>query len=171
MTAQTHELRIERVFDAPRQLVWKVWTTPELIMQWWGPEYFTSPICIVDLQVGGKYLFCMRGPDGTDYWSGGMYKEIVPFEKIVCVDAFANEAGEPIDPTAYGFDPIFPKENVVTITFEEVGEKTKITILYVVESEAVLEIMRRVQMKEGWETSLNKFAVALQNQLQESVEG
>lgn len=161
MTTGKHELRIERVFDAPRQLVWNAWTTPELLMQWWGPGPFTSPICKVDLRVGGKYLYCMRGPDGTDYWSGGTYKEIVPLEKLVCVDAFANEHGEKIDPTAYGFDPIFPKENVVTITFEEVGEKTKLTVLYVVESEAVLEIMRKVQMREGWESSLDKLAQSL----------
>lgn len=161
MTTGNYELRIERVFDAPRQLVWNAWTTPELIMQWWGPDYFTSPICKVDLKVGGKYLYCMRGPDGTDYWSGGTYKEIVPLEKLVCVDAFANEHGDKIDPTAYGFDPIFPKENVVTITFEEVGEKTKLTVLYVVESEAVLEIMRKVQMREGWESSLDKLARSL----------
>lgn len=163
MTASTHELRIDRVFDAPRELVWKVWTTPELIMQWWGPNYFTSPICKVDLRVGGKYLFCMRGPDGAEFWSGGTYKEIVPFEKLVCVDGFANENGDRIDPTAYGFDPVFPKDNVVTITFNEVGEKTEVTILYVVESQAVLDIMRKVQMKEGWETSLDKFDTALAN--------
>lgn len=161
MTAGTHELRVERVFDASPELVWKVWTTPELIMQWWGPNYFTSPICTVDLRVGGKYLFCMRGPDGSDYWSGGTYKEIVPFQKLVCADGFANEHGERIDPTEYGFDPIFPKENVVTITFDAEGDKTKVTVLYVVESVEILEIMRKVQMKEGWETSLDKFANAL----------
>ena len=171
MTTSTHELRIERIFDAPRELVWKTWTTPELIMQWWGPEYFTSPICKVDLRVGGKYLFCMRGPDGTDYWSGGTYNEIVPFEKLVCTDAFANEKGEQIDPASFGFDPNFPKENVVTITFEDMGDKTKLTVLYVVESEAILEIMRKVQMKEGWETSLNKFGRVLAGQLHKSVEG
>lgn len=161
MTTAKHKFRIERVFDAPPQLVWKVWTTPELIMQWWGPEPFTSPICKVDLRVGGKYLYCMRGPDGTDYWSGGTYQEIVPNEKIVYVDAFANENGEKVDPASIGFDPGFPKENVVTVTFEKVGEKTKLTILYVVESEDVLEVMRKVQMREGWESSLNKFAQTL----------
>lgn len=156
-----HELRIERVFDAPRQLLWNAFTQPELMMQWWGPEYFTSPSCKIDFRVGGKYLYCMRGPDGTDYWSGGTYKEIVPLEKIVCTDSFADEKGDVVDPTSYGFDPIFPKENVVTFTFEEIGDKTKLTILYVVESEAVLEIMRKVQMREGWEGSLDKLARSL----------
>ena len=158
MTTGNHEFKIERVFDAPRQLVWNAFKEPELVMQWWGPDYFTSPSVQIDFRVGGKYLYCMRGPDGTDYWSGGTYKEIVPLEKLVCVDAFANEHGEKIDPTSIGFDPLFPKENVVTFTFEEIGDKTKLTILYLVESEAVLEIMRKVQMREGWESSLDKFA-------------
>lgn len=162
MTTAKHELRIERVFDAPRELVWKTWTSPELIMQWWGPEYFTSPICKVDLRVGGEYLYCMRGPDGADYWSAGTYKEIMPMEKLVYDIAFANESGEHINPAEYGFDPSFPKENLVTVTFDEVGDKTKVTLLFVVESEAILEMMRKMQMREGWETSLNKFARALQ---------
>ena len=100
MTTGNHEFKIERVFDAPRQLVWNAFKEPELVMQWWGPDYFTSPSVQIDFRVGGKYLYCMRGPDGTDYWSGGTYKEIVPLEKLVCVDAFANEHGEKIDPTS-----------------------------------------------------------------------
>ena len=158
MKSTTHELRIERIFDAPRQLVWNAWTTPELIMQWWGPEHFTSPTCKVDLRVGGKYLFCMRGPDGSDAWTGGTYKEIVPIELIVCNQIFANEFGEKVEPTAYGLDANFPKETDVTITFEEISDKTKLTIRYAVDSESSLGVMRRMHMKEGWESSLNKFA-------------
>jgi len=158
MTTGTHEFKIERIFDAPRQLVWNAFTQPELMMQWWGPDYFTCPSAKIDFQVGGKYLYCMRGPDGKDYWSGGTYKEIVLLEKIVCTDAFANENGEVVDPVTYGFDPVFPKENVVTFTFVDMGEKSKLTILYLVDSEAVLEVMRKVQMREGWESSLDKLA-------------
>lgn len=162
MTTTKCELKIERIFDAPRQLVWNAWTTPELIMQWWGPEHFTSPTCEVDLRVGGKYLYCMRGPDGNDYWTGGTFNEIVPIEKLVCVQTFANEFGEKVDPIVYGFDPIFPKEVLLTTTLEEVANKTKLTILYLVESEEALEVMLKAQMREGWESSLNKFAQALQ---------
>src|ERR1700685_968489 len=114
MESTTHELRIERIFDAPRQLVWNTWTTPELIMQWWGPEPFTSPTCKVDLRGGGKYLFCMRSPDGMDYCSGGIYKEILPNEKLVCPQFFANEFGEKIDPIEIKFDSLFPKEPLMT---------------------------------------------------------
>jgi uncharacterized protein YndB with AHSA1/START domain len=161
MTTGKHELIITRTFDAPRQLVWNVWTQPEQVMKWWGPGPFMSPACKIDLRVGGHYLYCMRGPDGKDYWSGGTYKEIVPIKKLVYIDAFADEEGNWVDPAAYGFDAIFPKTNVVTVTFEEVGTKTKLTIHYITDSEAVLEVMRKTQMKEGWESSLDKFERAL----------
>jgi len=161
MSVGKHEFRIERVLDAPRQLVWNAWTTPELVMQWWGPEYFTSPTCKIDLRVGGHFVYCMRGPDGTDYWNGGIYRELVPIEKLVCSIWFSTESGDQVDPASYGFDPIFPKEQRQSVTFEDLADKTKLTILYTVDSEEVLEIMRKVQMREGWETSLNKLTRAL----------
>ena len=69
-------LTIIRVFDAPRGLVWEAWTEPENVKLWWGPKDFTSPVNKIDLRVGGKYLSCMRSPDGKDYWSTGVYREI-----------------------------------------------------------------------------------------------
>jgi uncharacterized protein YndB with AHSA1/START domain len=156
-----HEFRIERIFDAPRQLVWNAWTTPELVMQWWGPDYFTSPSCKIDLRVGGRFLYCMRGPDGTDFWNGGIYREIVPIEKIVSSIWFSNEDGDLVEPASYGFDPIFPRQQHQSVTFDDLGDRTRLTIDYDVESEEILEIMRKVQMREGWETSLNKLVRSL----------
>ena len=65
------DLVIMRVFDAPRETVWKAWTEPKHFMRWWGPKGFTSPDCEIDLCVGGKYLYCMLSPEGQDYWSTG----------------------------------------------------------------------------------------------------
>lgn len=161
MSLGKHEFKIERILDAPRQLVWNAWTTPELVMQWWGPDYFTSPSCKIDLRVGGHFVYCMRGPDGTDYWNGGIYRELVPIERMVCSIWFSNEGGEFVDPTAYGFDPIFPKEQHQTVTFEDLGEKTKLTIEYEVGSKEILDILDKIQMRQGWETSLDKLARAL----------
>ncbi len=62
-------------------------------MRWWGPKGFTSPACRIDLRVGGKYLFCTRSPDGRDFWSTGVYREILEPERIVCTDSFADEEG------------------------------------------------------------------------------
>src|SRR5437773_7933520 len=79
-TRNEKELRIVRVFDAPRERVWKAWTDPDRVKSWWGPRSFTAPFAKIDLRVGGKYLYCMRSPDGKDYWSTGVYREIVPLQ-------------------------------------------------------------------------------------------
>src|ERR1700758_1480557 len=62
---------VTRVFDAPRALVWKAWTDPQYVMQWWGPKGFTAPFCKIDFRVGGKFLWCMKSPDGQEFWNGG----------------------------------------------------------------------------------------------------
>lgn len=161
MNPNQRELRLERVLDAPRHLVWKALTDPELMKKWWGPEHFTSPILTIDLRVGGKFHGCMRGPDGKDYWSGGVYQEVVPEEKIVVSDFFSDENGNVVDPVGYGADPLFPKENIVTITFEEIENRTRLTILYIVESDEVFQVMLQMQMREGWESSLDKLGRVL----------
>ena len=69
---------ITRVFDAPRELVWRAWTECERLMRWWGPKGFTTPFCKIDLRAGGVYRNSMRSPEGKDYWSTGTYREIVP---------------------------------------------------------------------------------------------
>ena len=158
------EFKIERIFNAPPGILWKMWTEPELVMKWWGPEQFTSPVVKIDLRVGGKYLYCMRGSSSPgqpikDFWSGGVYKEIIPQEKIVCTDSFTDEKGNIVEPVVYGMPAAFPREGLVTFTFEAIGDnQKKVTILYATESEAVLEAMLKVQMKEGWENSLEKLA-------------
>src|SRR5437867_13412021 len=90
-TRNRNELTIVRVFDAPREAVWKAWTDPEGAKRWWGPEGFTAPFIKIDLRVGGKYLFCMRSPDGRDCWSTGVYREIVPLQRTVSTDSFADQ--------------------------------------------------------------------------------
>src|SRR6266436_3288178 len=61
---ETERMVVTRVFDAPRALVWEAWTNPKYVMQWWGPKGFTAPFCEMDFRVGGKFLCCMRAPDG-----------------------------------------------------------------------------------------------------------
>ena len=122
------ELTITRVFDAPREAVWKAWTDPEWAMRWWGPEHFTAPVCRIDLRVGGAYLFCMRSPEGQDFWSTGIYREIVPFERLVCSDSFADEKGNVVPASHYGMEGDFPLELQVTVTLEDQGGKTVMTL-------------------------------------------
>ena len=101
-------LVISRVFDAPREVVWKVWIDPELVKRWWGPKYFTAPVAKIDFRVGGRYLYDMRSPDGQDYWSTGTYREIVPLERIVATDSFADEQGNIVPASHYGIERTWP---------------------------------------------------------------
>lgn len=157
-------LVIERVFNAPRQAVWEAWTTPSQIEQWWGPEGFTAPSVKIDLKVGGKYIYAMKGPEGSQWdkvmYSAGVFQEIVPNEKIVVTDYFSDEEGNKADPVDFGQDPDSPDEMRSVITFEDAGEgKTKLTITYPKpENEAQLQAMLKSGMKEGWASSLNKLA-------------
>jgi uncharacterized protein YndB with AHSA1/START domain len=122
------ELVITRIFDAPREKVWKAWTEPERVKRWWGPKNFTAPFSKIDFCVGESFLFCMRSPEGQDFWSTGIYREIVEPERIVCTDSFADEKGNVVPATYYGMSPDFPLELQVTLTFEEHDGKTKMTL-------------------------------------------
>ena len=148
------ELTITRIFDAPREKVWKAWTTPEEVKKWWGPKYFTAPVSKIDLRVGGKYLSCMRGPDGKDYWSTGVYRELVPMERIVVTDSFADEKGNVVPASHYGMAGDFPLELLVTVTFEELGNKTKMVLRH----EGIPFGMMREMTETGWSESFDKLA-------------
>jgi len=77
------ELFVERVFDAPIELVWQMFTDPNHIKNWWGPNGFTNTIFDMDVRPGGIWDFVMHGPDGTDYKNKSMYKEVVKPNRIV----------------------------------------------------------------------------------------
>lgn len=164
---QNDGIVIERIFNAPRDQVWKAWTDPEIIKKWWGPEGFTAPSIKIDLKVGGKYIYAMKGPEGSQWdrvmYSSGVFKEIVPQEKIVTTDYFSDAEGNMISPSTEGQDNDFPSEMTVTITFDDlVDGKTKLTIFYPrPETEAQMEAMLKSGMKEGWSTSLDKLEKAL----------
>lgn len=158
------ELLITRIFNAPRELVWKAWTEPERVMRWWGPKGFTSPICKIDLRVGGSYLFCMRSPDGEDFWSTGVYRELVPPKRLVCTDSFADKNGNVVPATYYGMSPDFPLELQVTLTLEEHDDKTKMTLEHVgIPPGTMMELTG-----QGWNESFDKLAEYLQRLESES---
>ncbi|EKO78385.1 hypothetical protein LEP1GSC068_3501 [Leptospira sp. Fiocruz LV3954] len=128
-TNQTNdELVITRIFNAPRETVFEAWTVPEQVMKWWGPKNFTSPVCNIDFRVGGKYLFCMRALDGQEFWSTGIYKEIVKSEKIVQTDSFSDKDGNSVPASEYGIPGYWPESLLVTLTFENHQGKTKLTL-------------------------------------------
>jgi len=122
--ADEEVLVIERVFDAPRELVWKAWTEAEQVMLWWGAKGI-MPVCNMDFRVGGVYLFCVRTPEGQDYWSTGVYREIVPLERIVFTDSLADEKGNVVPATHYGMSADIPLEMLVTGMFRGARKQDK----------------------------------------------
>ena len=135
-------LVISRIFDAPRQLVFKAWTEPEHLVHWWGPKGFTLPICTMDFRLGGAYRFCMRSPEGTDHWLQGVYREIMEPERLVFTYAWEDAEGKP------------GHETLVTVTFAEHDGKTKLTMHQAVfESIAVCN-----EHQSGWTASLDRLA-------------
>lgn len=150
------ELVIERIFDAPRELVWRVWTEPEHVMRWWGPAGFTAPSCTIDLRVGGRYLYCMRSPDGQDYWSTGVFQELVPFERIVATDSFADAEGNVVPASYYDMPEDLSLEFTITVTFEDLGDQTRMTLRHVGMSDA-----HAGDASGGWNESFDKLAALL----------
>jgi len=151
------DLVIIRVFEAPRELVWKAWTEPDRIKRWWGPKVFTAPSIELDLRVGGRYLYCMRGPDGKDYWSTGVFKEIDAPRSYVATDSFADEKGNVVPSTYYGMDPGFPLEVRFTVKFDDLGGKTKMTLRHGIPPSS----RDREMARQGWNESLDKLAAYL----------
>jgi uncharacterized protein YndB with AHSA1/START domain len=159
-TSAQQELVITRDFDAPRELVWKAWTEPEHMMRWWGPKGFTSPHCEIDFRVGGKWFSAMQSPEfneGRPIWGIGVYREIVPMERIVCTDSFADEHGNVVPATHYGMGADFPPEMLVTVTFEDLGGKTRMTLRHA--GLPAGEMSDGAQ--QGWSESFDKLAESL----------
>jgi uncharacterized protein YndB with AHSA1/START domain len=149
---------ITRIFDAPRALVWKAWTDPQYVMQWWGPKGFTAPVCKIDFRVGGKFLCCMRSPDAQEGWNGGEYYEIVPQEKIVYSMYFADAQGNKVDPAELGMEHEAIEGARDMVMFEDYGQgQTKITLIG---NETMEEATKSGQL-EGWNEILDKVAGVL----------
>ncbi len=159
MTNQSNngnELIITRIFNAPPKLVWKAWTNPDMLMQWWGPKDFTSPISKIDLRVGGEYFNCMRSPDGQDFCSKGIYREVVELERLVMTDSFADKEGNMVPASYYGLGPDFPMEMKITVTFKEEEGKTKLTLKH--SDVKSLNDTDLNDMRQGWNESFDKLA-------------
>ena len=145
------DVTITRIFNAPRELVFKAFTDAKLVQQWWGPHYFTNPVCEIDPRPGGKILIHMQAPDGTVYPEKGVFQEVVEPERLVFIDsAFEDEAG----------NPLLEVHN--TITFEEYEGKTKMTLQAVVLKRAPEVEEALSGMEEGWSQSFEKLADTLE---------
>ena len=155
---ETERMVVTRVFDAPRELVWKAWTDPKYVMQWWGPKGFTSPFCEMDFRVGGKYRCCMKSPDGQEFWNGGEYYEIIPYEKIVSSMYFADSNGNKIDPEQLGIEHESIEGAYDVTLFEDLGNgQTKLTFI----GNEPMESAKDSGQLEGWNQILDKVAAVI----------
>jgi len=126
------DLVVTRVFDAPIELVWKAWTDPEYVMQWWGPTGFTCPLAEMDFREGGVSLVCMRAPKdfgGQDMYNTWTYKKIVPMQQIEYILNFTDKDGKAFDPAEMGLPAGTPREVRNVNTFKDLGNgKTEMTV-------------------------------------------
>ena len=125
------QVTVSRIFDASPEELWKIWTEPEYVKQWWGPDKFTCPLAEIHFKEGSTSLVCMQAPPefgGQASYSIWTYTKIVPFECIEFIQNLANEKGAKQKPTALGMPPDFPPELHTTVTFKARGTMTELTI-------------------------------------------
>jgi len=124
--ADNKDFVISRVLDAPRELVWKVFSEPERMKEWRGPKGFTVIASKMDFRPGGIYHYGMQAPNGAAMWGKFVYREIVPPERMVFINSFSDEDG---GVTRHPMSPSWPLEMLSTFTFEELpGGKTRFTL-------------------------------------------
>jgi uncharacterized protein YndB with AHSA1/START domain len=142
---------VTRVFDAPREVVFRAWTEPELVQRWWGPRKFTNPVCELDLRQNGAMRIHMRAPDGTVYPMTGVYHEIVEPERIVFTAAALDPKGSPLF------------EVLHTVTFAERDGKTTLTWRGSVARATAEAAPYLAGMEEGCSQSLERLANEVQS--------
>ena len=126
------QIEVTRTFNAPVELVWKVWTEPELVRRWWGPRHFTSPVAKIEFREGGRSLVSMKAPKemgGQEFYSIWEYVSIVPFVTIEFMQSLSDESGHKTDPTKVGMPADFPPQIRTVVTFKKVSDnKTEMTV-------------------------------------------
>jgi uncharacterized protein YndB with AHSA1/START domain len=143
------ELMLTRVYDAPRALVFKMWTEAEHLARWWGPKGFTNPVCDVDARPGGAIRIVMRAPDGAEYPMRGCFREIIAPERLVFTNIAVDAAGNDII------------DGLTTVIFAERDGKTELTLQ--TKGTAVVPYAAKylAGMEQGWTESLERLAASL----------
>jgi uncharacterized protein YndB with AHSA1/START domain len=137
------ELIITRKINAPVELVWEVWTKPEHIATWWGPDGFTNTITKMEVRQGGVWELIMHGPDGSDYLNKSIFKEVLPLKKIV-------------------YEHVSEPHILATITFEKQGRQTIIHWHALFDSrEEFIEVVKKYKADVGLKQNVEKLVVYL----------
>jgi uncharacterized protein YndB with AHSA1/START domain len=137
---------LARIYDAPRELVWKTWTDPAHLAQWFGPRGFTSSVPELDVRVGGNLRIVMHGPDGNDYPMNGVFREVTPPERLVFSNIAVDNDGNHL------------LEGETTVVLEAQGAKTKLTLHTYAKGLVPIAPQMLAGMEAGWSQSLDKLA-------------
>ncbi|HEX4004350.1 MAG TPA: SRPBCC domain-containing protein [Candidatus Acidoferrales bacterium] len=137
-----NELVITRVFDAPRELVFKVWTDPAHVAEWWGPHGFKTTIQEMDVRRGGRWRYAMRGPDGNDYPFDGVFLEVAEPERLVFEGAIHGDVSQSV---------------WTEVIFAEEGGKTRINVRQVYSFESAATRGAPI----GWNQQLDRLVAYL----------
>ena len=124
---------IERIFNAPVDLIWQLWTQPAHFQNWYGPQGASVPVAEMDVRVGGKRKVCMemQRPGGSmKMWTTGEYIEVIPNKRLVFSDSMAGENGNVVSPSAMGMPEGHPATTEVTVLLEDLGGRTKMTMTH-----------------------------------------
>lgn len=135
-----HDLVIERVYAAPRDLLFEVWSQPKHIVNWWGPSGYSLPFCDVDFRIGGRYRICMRSPEGEDHWVSGEYREIDEPKRIVFTWKRENRDGA------------VWADTIVDVSFETAGDET----VFLLRQSGFDSVEHRDQHRGGWAECLDR---------------
>lgn len=139
----TDKLNIKRSYNAPIDVVWQAWADPVRAREWWGPRGFKAPVVELDERVGGRWRAKMVGPDGTELWQHGVYREIIPKKRIVYTFIWDQEPNH---------------EMLVTVNFSAKGDKTEIGF----EQTGFKSDGEREGHKGGWSESFDRLGEYLQ---------
>lgn len=132
-TISTDTIVIERIFDAPVEIVWQMWAQPEQFAQWYGPQGFTVPVAEMDVRVGGRRLICMEmqaSEHNLKMWFTGEYREVAPHTRLVYTDSLADAEGNVLEPSAMGMPDDHPTTTEVTVQLEDLGGRTKMVMTH-----------------------------------------
>jgi|HubBroStandDraft_6_1064221.scaffolds.fasta_scaffold391694_2 uncharacterized protein YndB with AHSA1/START domain len=153
------DLNLSRIVDAPRDLVFKVWTDAEHFAQWFGPREVAIPFCRIDPRPGGALHFCHRLGDGTEVWVKGLYREFVVPERLVFTLWFVDATGRP---AAHPMFPDWPLDTIIltSVTFADLDGKTRLTVRQALEpaAAAAKDVVKRERQaaRAGWAETLDR---------------
>jgi uncharacterized protein YndB with AHSA1/START domain len=157
MDPNKKELFITHLFDAPRETVYRAWTDPEQLKHWYAPDGCSIEFKAIEVKLGGYFHSCIHDPVHGDCWIKGTYLEVLPDRKLVFTMVMSDEAGNAVSSVSAGKSEDWPEVQITTVTFDPIGEQTKVSI-----HQTVSEVeAKKTGAYQSWIKMLNKLNLLL----------